>query len=297
MVSRAERVRALEVDHELGYGVIDAQGQRSSFWSFDLDVNAALGKRWLVRADASLAHYLATDSFDSASILWLGCGAGWKPLPHLQVSLELHGALPHTFVQHTGDAYDPTVFYTRSHSLGGALSASYDLSLSDTFDLAIDSALGSTRHDAHETDVLRRLTLWDQRSGLWQFAGTLASTLTIAEDTDVTLTGSVDAYHFDGALTVSDGFIASDGLPLEPMLYALRLAASHDFGVLEISAHGQYAGYAAKLGHSWNTGIELELTLSDHVSIGCSGLYRRAAYSDGVDLSLYMASLSFGLEF
>lgn len=289
----ADPARADSLSDELGFGVIVGPGLRAWFSSEQLAAELWLGDAWQLSASASVDHYLSTRWVDSSNVLSFSGRAEFHPTRQWWLGLELSGSPVHTRLEH-GAPSDPEVFTTDISALAAELEASYKARISQAFSGRIKLTLAGRRYAARE----RWLATVDgpveseQSAALWQVHSALTLTGVFRKNSELALSGAWYGYLAEGLRPDTSTLLVADGMPLEPKLYTGRLALSQRIAPLELAAYGQYAGYLAARGHSWEAGLTIEVALSKYVDVALTEVVRRALYDDGYDFGVYVTSLT-----
>jgi len=283
----------LELHEELAIGVFALPGLRTTFMADQLELEAGLTDTFSLSVSGGITHFLATSQLAAANMLSFGMGASWSVSQQLELGLNLHGAPTLTFSDVSTDPADPGTFESSLSALGGDLSAEYTPTHArhSAFALQLGVSLGLTRYGMRERFIEAESGVTSELStDLWQGRGTLACTLSVRERTELTLAGSYYAYY--GASNVGVTPVLVGGVPFEPLLYAVRPTLAQRIGRFQVAAHGQYAGYAAALGHSWNAGLEAHWSATDTFSISTEVELTQASYTDATRFALYHTSLA-----
>jgi hypothetical protein len=283
----------VELNQELSIGVFAMPGLRTTFMSDQLEVEAGLTDAWSLHVNGGITHFFATSQLEASNMLSFGVGADWSPTSQLTLGANLHGAPTLTFTESSLDPTDPGTFESSTGALGGDLSAEYAGARLGAFALQLGVTLGMTRYAMRERFIEPAPSDqadWEMRTKLWQGHGTVACSVSVRGSTEVALAGSYFAYF--GAPSADVTPVLVGGVPFEPMRYAVRSSIAERVGPLRIALHGQYAGYEAALGHSWNAGLEAQWSPTDTLALSAEVELTRAAYTDHSRYSLYQASLA-----
>jgi hypothetical protein len=285
--------QALELGDELSVGVINAGHLRSSFVSNELEMELDLTDVLSVSASAGVTHVFPTQLFRSSPFTHFGLGVAFEISQHVELDLELHAAPRNTVDQTTGEPGDSYVFRTLAHAFGGEIAAGYAAPGPGPLTAHVEVALGITHYSAHE-QVLESASgplTADDAFGLSQLHGSLTYMLSWLCHS-LTVSGSYYVYRADQQTADRDTLFVVDGLPLEPVRYALRPTLTEEFGALELSVHMQYAKYISGLGFGWNAGARLELELSDTVDVSLSTDVARALYAEASRFTVFTTSVA-----
>jgi hypothetical protein len=283
----------LELNEELSIGVFATPGLSTTFMADQLDVAAELTDALTLRVSGGITHFFGTSQLEASNMLSFGVGADWSPTSQLELGLNLHGAPTLRFTESSADLTDPGTFESSTSALGGDLSAEYTGARLGAFVLQLGVTLGMTRYAMRERFIEPAASDepdWELHTNLWQGRGTIACSVSMHGRTELALAGSYYAYY--GAPNADITPVLVGGVPFEPTLYAVRPSITQRLGPLQVALHGQYAGYEAALGHSWNAGIEAQWSPTDAVSISAEVELTRASYTDTSRFSLYQASLA-----
>jgi len=286
----------LELHEELALGVFKTPGSSATFLSDQLEIEAGLTEALSLRVSGGVTHFFATSQLQALSVLSLAVGARWLASPRLELGLNLHGSPTLVWRDRSTDPADPGTFDSRSGVLGGDTSAEYSGPRGAAFAWQVGITLGVTRYAMQERFLESGGSGeadWEFNARLWQACASVAGSVSIRERTELTLAGSYYAYY--GAPNSEVTAVLVGGVPFEPVRYALRPTLAQRIGALQIALHGQYAGYATALGHSWNAGLEVHWTLTDVLAISTAAELTQASYSDAGGFGLYQMSLAIEL--
>lgn len=293
------RARAHEIADELTIGELSAVDLRTVYVTEQLEAEFTLNDTWFIMASAALTHLTPTATLRSADIPHYGVALGVTPLPKLELELVAQVAPPSSVFD---VALAPTtyLFELQSQAYAGLVSATYDAGQQGDISTKFEASFGIGRYATQRMLFYEAATLSpadSTLSAILQYHGLATATVGLFNTIDLALSAAY--YGYFGNFTTPDGqnIILANGLPLEPLRFAIRGSAVYRLGDSSIGAHLQRAQYASGLGGSWSGGAKLDLSVSESVDLSLSGELQRALFTDGTMWNVFGVTVGASFAF
>jgi hypothetical protein len=292
--------QAHELADEFTVGELSAGSLRTAYIADQLEGVLELSDQWFLTAAAGLTHLAPTPTLHSADIPHYVGGLGFEPSDRLEINLAAQYAPRSSLLENSGDVAEPWLLQLNSRSLALLLTAAYATGQKRDVEAKLEGELGVSHYDTEREqyyDTTGALPAAASVASLTQCHAALTVTTSLFRHTDIAASGAY--YTYLGNYTQSDGenIILANGLPLEPLRYAVRATLTEHVGKLAIGGHIQHAGYVSALGGSWGGGVKAELPIVEAVELSLSGEFQHAVFSDATRWTVLGVSLGASYAF
>ena len=257
--------RAHDVSDELTVGALASNQSRGSepYLSDRLGVAGDASDTVTLSVDGTFTRYFKEKKLPAENIYQLAAAVDWEASEHVALGLDGRVSPPSTAVTRAtsgaGASTADVLVRSRTSLLAAEASAEYDTAGDGPTESILDGALSLASYST--TQTARRAAAPAIRtkatpSALAQWRASVGFTEVLHDDTEAELSGSYYLYSTDPTGTGYFGASVfgresvSDGLPLEPLRFAVRPAVRQRFGVVKLSAFFQYGRYVDSEG--WN---------------------------------------------
>jgi hypothetical protein len=290
----ARTAAATDVSDELSAGALSSSSSRgnSPFLSDRLGASIDASEALSFSTDLTYTRYFHSHGVASENIFQLAAASDYMPNDHLSFGIDVRGSP--TSTASTVDSATGTKYSYRSSSLGGGLSAEYDTAGDGDAETVADTYLGLTGYRttqrSRESKGAPNVVVGTPTS-LLQWRASLGVTEELWRVTEVGLTGTYYLYSedpsgggYEGPSVWGRGGV-SEGVPLEPLRWAIRPSVRQKFGPLKVGAYVQYGRYVADEGYMVVAALKGQLRLSDAVRLWAQfGLQLDGAYGETLSI-------------
>jgi hypothetical protein len=260
--------------------------------------------------DTIFTHYGRTEDSAADNILQFILGGTWEPNDH--VAIDVDGSISPPSTTTAPAAASPGLpagrYKERTSSLGALVSAEYDTAGESNLESAVDLTAGVTKYSTTQRRrsgvAGSRVSGPAQGAALAQWKMALGVTETLCEDTDLGVTGTYYLYSADptdsgyyGAAVFGRGATAIDGIPLEPLRYAIRPSVVQRFGDLQVRASFQYGGHVDGAGYGVLGGVKIQYRIMRPLKVWVLGYHEHEIDGAGVGENIDWGSLGGTLYF
>ncbi|HEX4336777.1 MAG TPA: hypothetical protein VH062_12745 [Polyangiaceae bacterium] len=291
---------ATDVSDELSAGALSSSSARGSSPFVSDKVGGAIdaSDKLDVSADATFTRYFKSKGASAENILQLAAATDFSPNEHLSFGADVRGSPPSS--ASVAGATTGTRDTYRSSLIGGGLSAEYDTAGDGDAESIADGYVGLTSfHTTQRSRAAKRTpsVLVATPSSLLQWRASLGFTEILWRNTEAGLTGTYYLYSADpvdtgyyGPSVLGRGGV-SEGVPLEPLRWALRPTVRQRIGPVRLTAYVQYGRYVDNAGYSVLTAVKATLKVSDPVRLWAQFGFQRDGDSTGESLSVPWGSV------
>jgi hypothetical protein len=281
----ARTALATDVSNEFSAGAISSSTSRGSspFISDRLGASVDASEALSFSGDLTYTRYFHSHGAAAENIFQLVAASDYMPDDHLSFGIDLRGS-----PTSTASSTDPTTgarYSYKSASLGGGISAEYDTAGDSNVETIADTYLGLTGY--RTTQGPKGTKEARSASSLLQWRASLGVTEQLWRDTEVGLTGTYYLYSEDPANRGYDGPSiwgregVSEGVPLEPLRWAIRPSVRQRFGPVKVGAYFHYGRYVDDGGYMIVAALKGALKVSDAFRLWVQvGLQRDNAYGE-----------------
>jgi hypothetical protein len=289
----ARAAHATDVSNELSAGALSSSSSRGNFpflsdrLGASVDVNEALS----FSGDLTYTRYFHSRGAPAENIFQLVAASDYMPDDHLSFGIDVRGSP--TSTASTTDPTTGTGYKYKSASLGGGLSAEYDTAGDSDLETIADAYVGltgyrTTQRPRSKTEAPNGMDGMDRTlASLLQWRASLGVTEQLFRSTEVGLTGTYYIYSEDPANRGYDGVSiwaregVTEGMPLEPLRWAIRPSVRHKFGPLKLGAYVHYGRYVDDDGYMIVAALKGQLKVSEAVRLWVQvGFQRDSAYGE-----------------
>jgi hypothetical protein len=297
--SLARAALATDVSDELSAGALSSSSARGSspFVSDRLGGALDATDSLALSVDATFTRYFKAKGASAESIFQLDAAADYSPDDHWSFGADVRGSPPSTVT--APDATGAEYRY-RSSLVGGGLSAEYDTAGEGDFETIGDAYLGLTSFRTTQRAKATRASPTPPAatpSSLLQWRLSLGVTEVLWQDTEAGLTGTYYAYSddpvdtgYNGPSVLGRGGVG-DGVPLEPLRWALRPSVRQRIGPVKLSAYVQYGRYVEDAGFSVMTALKAQWKVTEAFRIWGQFGFQRDGDRAGESLSIPWGSV------
>jgi hypothetical protein len=261
---------ATDVSDELSAGALASSRHGSSpFVSDRLGGSLDATDELALSVDATFTRYFKSRAASAESILQLDGAVDYAPGDHWAFGADVRGSPPSTVT--VPDATGTKYSY-RSSLIGGGLSAEYDTAGDSDLETIGDTYLGLTSFRTTQRSKVPGSPKTTPPS-LLQWRLSLGLTEVLWQNTEVGLTGTYYLYSDDPVDTGYNGTSVGgrggvgDGVPLEPLRWALRPMVRERFGPVKLGAYVQYGRYVDDTGYSVMMALKVQWKVTEDVRL------------------------------
>jgi hypothetical protein len=296
----ARSAAASDVSDELTAGALSSSSARGSapFLSDRIGGAVDVGDPLSVSADATFTRYFRSKGASAENILQLAAATDFSPSDHLSFGADIRGSPPSS--TSITDATTGARQTSRSSLVGGGLSAEYDTAGDGNAESIADGYAGLTSFWTTQRARAGRgmpSMAAGSPAALLQWRLSLGFTEVLWRDTEVGLTGTYFAYSEDptdtgyyGPSVLGRGGV-SEGVPLEPLRWALRPSVRQRFGPVRLGATVQYGRYVENVGFSVMFAVKATFRVSDALRLWAQVGFQRDGDDSGESLSVPWGSV------
>ena len=283
VVSTPATAFATDVSDEISAGALGSSAGRgtSPFVSDRLGGSVDASDALSFSADATFTRYLHSKGAAAEDIWQVAAATDFTPNDHLAFGADVRGS-PSSSA--TVEGTNGVKERYRSSLIGGGLSAEYDTAGDGPAETVADSYLGltgfRTTQLARAPSAAKPVRIGTP-SSLLQWRASLGVTEVLWHDTEAGLTGSYYAYSEDpvdtgyfGASVFGRGGV-SEGVPLEPLRWAIRPAVRQRIGPVRLAAYVQYGRFVGDVGYSVITALKAQVKVSEPLRLWAQVGYQR----------------------
>ncbi len=286
---------ASDVSDELSAGALSSSSARGSspFLSDRLGGAVDATDALTVSADATFTRYFKSKGASAEGIWQLAAATDYSPNDHLSFGADVRGS-PSSTASVAGATAGAKEAY-RSSLIGGGLSAEYDTAGDGNAESIADGYFGLTAFRTTQRSRAAKgapMVLVTTPSSLLQWRASLGFTEVLWQNTEACLTGTYYLYSADpvdtgyyGPSVLGRGGV-SEGVPLEPLRWALRPGIRQRLGPVRLGAYVQYGRYVGDAGYSLMTAVKATLKASEAVRLWAQVGFQRDGDATGESLSV-----------
>lgn len=270
--TRARPALASDVSNELSAGALWSSTSHGSspFLSDRLGGSVDTSDALSFSGDLTYTRYFHSHGASGENIFQLAAAGDYTPDDHLSFGVDLRGSP--TSTASTTDPTSGARYSYRSSSLGGGLSAEYDTAGEGDVETIADAYLGLTGYRTTQharSSKQAQSVLIGTPSSLLQYRASVGVTEQLWRDTEIGLTGTYYLYSEDPIDTGYDGPSiwgrggVSEGVPLEPLRWAIRPSVRQKLGPWKVGAYVHYGRYVGDEGYTAVVALKVQLKASD----------------------------------
>ncbi|MBP9112633.1 MAG: hypothetical protein KBF88_07470 [Polyangiaceae bacterium] len=323
---------ASSISDELLVGANAASGTTGAMFARNrLSTVIDVHEQVFLRASMGYARYGATDSSDALNVFSFSGGVGVQITDHWSVGIDgnvspkssSRSVVPTVLPVLNGnrEVEVNATIETETTVAGFGAYVEYDAEVNDDVELATELSLGATSFALNQflpkvefqtgREVSRSelealcgtrcppaidAILQREKAAFWQLRATLASTMTIHENTDVGLSVSGYAYTSDPREaaqfrlgTFGQGTVES-GLPLAPLLVSVRPEFTQRLGDWSLGASASWGHYKDNDGNNFGGDARVAYKVSKALRFTLGGGYQVNLLSESEPLHTYWGS-------